>query len=1323
MTTSLNLYATKVFSEQPTALWALDDTTDYIALIPEANQDLSTWSVSGATVGGTPVGLPPAPFRTIPNNRLLESSGNGGVITLTSPVALDETNLNQELGSFAIGAYFFTYDRTVSIRLGYEYTDPESLEPSEIIRSTDPPEPPSILQRVAPERSWMFISETFQLPESFQDLKFIIEISYTTTETPYELAINGVNIGQWAEEFHLESIGVSPQPLPSNINIDSKGIEALTYGLEGASGYYLSRNNILYAKNSGLPLVYGAFNSTVIFPNTDRPSLIIPGFGAMNESGKYKTFTVEFWAKIQSNTIVPRRIFGPIASADGLYVEGPFLKLKIGDSLGSHYVGSWDRPMLINIRLKSDRTSLVINGEEVISIDLDENSLSYPEKLDISDNDQDWLGFYAYEDVPLIQIDCVGIYPYEVATLVSKRRWVYGQGVDVPNNIKGLNSANSVFIDGPFSKGAKSYSYPRMGTWRNGIVENLIPETQSLNVPSYTLPNIQFSNQSISQWYSDLEEAQPSSGNNFISLKPNSNWENTDGYIFFENLNLLQDGTKAFYGIFEIEEHSNEKQILFELINDIRGAKLSLTLEKKNTVVDSVVYEDYVVNYTLSYKSPNGQPIESVVYYSINHREGDPFLVGLHMPRFAAYFGQVVNSFFGAKQKIRVFVGGNADYTNTFKGKIYRIGFSTAKNLSKIENLFNIWGVSKDYENPFSFYAENDPEDGGEPSTDLWLSENDGGASFDYIFSSSVTDTDPGIGTVKLNNAETTSTTFIFIDSQSISPATAQQFFINDYENPLSGQVRIRNSSNINDFATFKITGSVMEASGYFKIPVSYLEGPSRSFSNGENVVTVFEPLLAEAEILPHLASYTLIPKTEFDNFKLDIGIDSYWEDYVPLSYFGKYVKDFKSDSYFALDFLQLNLDYPKLSRFSSNNYNTSGSMVKTYVTFQYLAEGSNKTQSVFTNTVPLNQNGVVRPGDEFLYSKYEVLDDTIIYPPQGIDFNKLSINIHIEMGISGIISNPVKLRSINLSSRALGQSPNRIGTRFGAEIFPYKKDGIYTDYKYTNPFSINTTSSPYLYMSGKSGIKMRGEFDASDSNGITLPINQNTKQFFKVGAFQFALRYDEDLFPNSPVQIFEIEEKNETIKFYLISDKASRKRGYIFAINSSTGQLNSSVIYNLDGRIVKRPTLSTKSWSVIGLAFTEPLDFSQDPGAFRITSPIMFDAISYYQVTEEDEAERFAYRKWFAVRSEPDNPLDWEYWRDLPGGTDPENDPQDYRWREVLFLSEAAPTVLDPAKIYKQYVGTDRVVFDNDYVLELGSYRYSIFKDLRWSRQILDSA
>lgn len=1210
MTTSLNLYATKVFSEQPTALWALDDTTDYVALISPTNQNLDNWTVEGASVVNAKTDIlftekpPTEPFSNIYTSGVIETLGNSGNVVLTSPVNFDTGDLNSELGSFAIGAYFFTYDRTLDVQIGYEYTDPITLEDIEFTRNTIIPV----------QRQWSFVSETFQLPESFNNLRFVIRVIFEETLTPYQFAVNGINIGQWAEEFHVESIGVNPQPLPSDINIVSDGVPALPYGLDGANGYYLSEDNVLYAKNSGLPLVYGAFNSTVIFPNTNKPSLIIPGLGFLNESGQYKTFTAEFWAKIQSNATASRRIFGPIASDDGIYVEGPFLKLKIGDFVGSHYVGEWDRPMLIDIRIKPNSSSLLINGEEVLSLDIDTDSLNLPEKFDTEDNDQDWLGFYSYSDVPIIQLDCAGIYPYEIAALVAKRRFVYGQGVEVPNNIKGLNSSNSVFIDHSFSKTAKNYSYPRMGTWRNGVVENLIPETQELALPDYTLPIVRFNNQSLSQWYFDVNNAQEITGNKFIKLKPSESWDNTDGYMLFENLNLLQDETKAFYGIFEIEEHSPDKQILFELVNDLKGAKLTLSLEKKITVVDATTYEDYVINYTLSYRAANGQTIERVIYYSINHQVNDIFFVGLHIPRFAGYFGQVVNSFFGAKQNIKVFVGGNANYTNTFKGKIYRIGFSTTRNLSKIEDLFNIRGVPKDYENPFDFYSPDEPYDGGEPDTEFWP---------------------------------------------------------------------------------------------------QFLDGTDYPWN------------LPEPNADTHLASYTLIPKVEFGTYKLDIGIDSYWEDYIPLSYFGKYVTDFNQRKYFTLDFLQLNIDYPKMSNFSSNNYNTQNSLVKTFITFQYLAEGSNKTQSSFTNTVSLNKNGVVRPGEEWLNSKYEVLNDTIIYPPVGVNFNRLSVNIHIEISIDSILSNPVKIRSLQLSSQALGQSPNRIGTRFGAEIFPYKKDGNYFNYKSVNPFSLSKISTPYLYMSGTSGIRMRGDFSPSDNDGITMPINKGLKSFFKVGAFQFAIRYDEDLFPLAPVQLFEIQDNNELIKFYLVSEKATRKRGYIFAINNSTGQLNQSVIYNLDGRSVKKAVLSPNSWSMIGLAFSTPLDISESVGAFRITSPVLFDAISFYQVTEEDEAERFAYRKWYAVRSEPDNVLDWQYWRDLDGQPDPDNPEEflDYTWSEVLFLLESEPTVLDPGKIYKQYVGTDRLVFEDNSTLSLGNYRYSTFKDVKWSRQILDSA
>jgi len=1193
MTKSLNIYATKVFSEQPLALWALDDTTDYIALIDSDNQDLSAWSVSGASVVDATAGAPfseappRSPFQNEYTSGVLESIPNSGTVTFTSSVAIQPEDINQDLGSFAMGAYFFTYDRTANVRLGYEYTDPDTLAVSEVIRNSIVPA----------ERQWAFVSKTFPLPAEFQDLKFIIEVSYTLNPSSpyvseYEFAVNGINIGQWSEEFHLESLGVFPEELPSNINIDSYAVPALPYGLDGSNGYYLSRNNQLFAKNSGLPLVHGAFNSTVLFPNEDRPSLILPGFGFMNESGQYKSFTFEFWIKIQSNAQVSRKIFGPIASEDGLYVDGPFLKLRVGEGIASHYIGEWDRPMLIDIRLTSRSASLILNGEEVMSLDIDDSLIDFPEKIDESDNDQDWVGFYAYIDVPLVQVDCVGIYPYEVPAIVAKRRWVYGQGVDYPTNIQGSAQASSVLIDYPFANYSKNYSYPQIGRWRNGVIENLVPDEQQLSLPSYTLPTINFDNKTNSEWYTSSENAQ-GLGTNFISLKPDVGWDDTNGHMLFESLNILLEETKAFYGIFEVDSVGPDKQILFELVNEKSGATLTIAIEEQTTPE-----VDHIVTYTLKSILPSGGTEEELLYYCYL-LENQQFLVGLHIPRFVAQHGRKLSSFFGAKQNIRVFVGGGSSLTNTFKGKMYRIGFSTERNLKKIGGAFSGRGVPMDFENVFDNYEDFIFYNGGSPDTEFWNQYLDGGDPYDF----------PKVDT------------------------------------------------------------------------------PS------------------------HLASYTLLPKIELGRYILDIGIDSYWEDYLPLSYFGKYVANAANVKKLEFDFLQLNLDYPRFANFSEGNYDSTGSMVKTYVTFQYLAAGSNKTYSSFLNTKFLPNGGVVLPaGDEWLDTKYEVLNDTIIYAPPGINFKSLSINIHIEMGIQGIISNPVRISSLQLASQSLGFSPNKIGTRFGADIHPYRKVGSYYDYKNVSPYSIYKGSTPHLYLTGSSGIRMRGDFSTSDNLGIASPINKSLNSFFKLSAVQLAFRYDEKLFPESPVQIFEIEDKTKTVKFYLVKEASTALRGYIFAIDGNTGQVDPTILYTVDGKATNRASINSNTWTVLGLSFQTPLDFSLFAGALRVTSPILVNNISYYQITKKEEEQRFSYRKWYAVRSEPDNPLNWEDW-------------EDSTWQQVLFLTEAKPSVIDTSKIYKQFTGTDRVVVQDETVLKFNNYKYSMFKDVKWTRQILDSA
>jgi hypothetical protein len=281
----------------------------------------------------------------------------------------------------------------------------------------------------------------------------------------------------------------------------------------------MSEDNVLCASNTAIPMVFGSGSATKITPRDSGPSLIVPGFGFMNESGQYNDLTFEMWIKIRTSATEFRKIFGPISSDDGLYVNDAFLTLRVGTYSKSYFVGEWERPMLLAIRLSKNLASLVINGEEVISINTITNDLGFVSKYNEAGKDNDWLGFYAYADVPVIELDCLGIYPYKVSDIVEKRRWIYGQAVQSTENINGLDTASNILFDYPVSNYAKNYSYPDIGRWSQGINENLSIDNRSLSLPQYQLPTIAFSNKSKADWDRDIQRVQD---NNlpFVTLRP-----------------------------------------------------------------------------------------------------------------------------------------------------------------------------------------------------------------------------------------------------------------------------------------------------------------------------------------------------------------------------------------------------------------------------------------------------------------------------------------------------------------------------------------------------------------------------------------------------------------------------------------------------------------------------------------------------------------------------------------------------------------------------------------------------------------------------------
>lgn len=1243
MSSPSNLYAEKAFSENPTSLWPLDDPADYISLISNSQRSLSGWTIDGGTFSSNTDVIIDEPFQGSVVSRISGDAPDGelGSVTCISPDLVALESLNKSLATFAMGSYIYSDSLYIqSVEIGYEYDDwvtGTTVQKLKLFSSAIP-------------RKWFFISETFNVPDDDAFVRLVIKINYLgggESSDDYKFYVNGISFGQWSEEFNATSLGTTSELISGPALSETYGVKAFPYGLQESYGYYIVKDNALLAKNSSIPMVYGSSSVTCISKNDDGfPSLILPGYGFLNESGQYKTYTLEFWLRVVSDTKMPKRIMGPIASTDGLYVNGSIITLKVGNNVGHHFVNEWGRPMLIHIRVFENQAILMINGEQVISLSFMTSDLELPALLNEDSESQDWLGFYSYDDISSFEIDCVGIYSYQVSETVAKRRFVYGQGVEFPENINTAYSGTTALVDYSFAEYSNSYNFPSASPWASGVLDNMQSYRGAMSSPTYTPPTPLFNSSFATneRWLEDLTASQNES-DLFIKLRPNSEWNSTHGYLLLNSIGQTIQNPAAIYGVFKRTENNSTEQVLFELKNSTTSDRISVTIDN-----ESIKYKATYLNST------------ETVYETFDNAIGDLFAVGFNINDFSRYFGGNVAKVLGSLEQLALYIGGNSELDKTFTGNIYSIGICNNRNLSKIKDFFTTRGIPVQYENVFELYSQAIEYDAGD------------------------------------------------------SPPAVGGYYDND--------------------------------GNFVRLSQSYWD----YFLDGGSPTS-----FASTFLFNHTASYQLVPRSEFESVYLDVAADSYWEDYVPLTYFAKYVKDNLGDDYYNLDFLQFNLGYPAPATFieqetsaswtyaelqseysspvqrnyetlanqlftgydnyddlknkvvKTYNYDTTSNPLRAYISFQYLSNGANAPYNYFTRSELVPKNGVIQPRDDWMNTKYEVVDNVVIYPPSGVDITKLAIVTHLELVNPGVAANPIKIKSLQLAGQALNaDSSNKVGTRFGVPMFPYTKAGLYFDYRAKNPYSIYKSSSPYLYLTRTSGIQLRGDHSPAVSRGISIPINTAKSKDYKIAAMQTMLRYDEDFFPYSPVEIFEIQGKFVHLKFFLVATHPSGQRARIYAVNALTGKLENGIGFFLNGKLVKEPTITVKEWAFIGISFANSLlDLNLYVGAIRLTGPAMFNNISYYESTSLQETLENINRIWFQVKQADLTELDWQFWEEV--GV----------WDEVLVLSSSSFSGTNPADIYKSYTGTNKIVIDDDRPFRLNSYQYKVYSDISWRSKI----
>lgn len=508
-----------------------------------------------------------------------------------------------------------------------------------------------------------------------------------------------------------------------------------------------------------------------------------------------------------------------------------------------------------------------------------------------------------------------------------------------------------------------------------------------------------------------------------------------------------------------------------------------------------------------------------------------------------------------------------------------------------------------------------------------------------------------------------------------------------------------------------------------------------------------------------HIASYTLIPEYEYGQMFLDISVSSEWEEYYPLSYFAGYIKDESGNLKYDLDFMQVNIGYTfvesqgiwtyqelqnlfsgdtyaELSSPTYSNYfnlyknntvgedvNISNSSLNTYMTFQRIDDGANSPLSSFSNTKFLSQDSVIYADDENTLefpnrvydTKFVFKDNVVVYPPKTQDFQDYALVIHFDIKQRSILKNPLKIRSMEISSKNLNEvalvepmsQRNSIGTKFGVTTYPQKKALGEIDYKSHNPIFIYKTTSPYLYTTKKYGIRVgsntSGIASPEEEYMLSIPVNSNASYDFFVGALHFFVKgeFNESI---EDIKILEVNHKDGKISIIL---EKTPEGNFVRAYSNDGATLSeySNIAFYQNGRYVLTPRLINNEWNSIGISFINELDFSEySGGSVDLFGGALFNNISYYLSKGLGIKTDLTLRSWENVLNFDSVTRAWSFW-----------DAGDQTWRDVYILGQNSSYFSTPEDIYKSYTGTNKNIIDDNSGMVFQKTQSSVYSGISW--------
>jgi len=118
-----------------------------------------------------------------------------------------------------------------------------------------------------------------------------------------------------------------------------------------------------------------------------------------------------------------------------------------------------------------------------------------------------------------------------------------------------------------------------------------------------------------------------------------------------------------------------------------------------------------------------------------------------------------------------------------------------------------------------------------------------GGDSAQFTYSTTVTDADPGSGFIRFNNTTISSATIAYIDDLEANGtdvvAWVQSFDDVSGNATNRGRIRVSKANTLDTWHVFKVNAAITDASGYTKIPLTYIDGAG-SLTNNDKVFVSF---------------------------------------------------------------------------------------------------------------------------------------------------------------------------------------------------------------------------------------------------------------------------------------------------------------------------------------------------------------------------------------------------------------------------------------------------------------------------------------------------